>query len=417
VIGAASLRRFVHPERAQGQRDGQGAADSAAGFALVLPWGEHRVPLATVKLSLRLKSGSRLPLWQGQPAPADSAVVGRVLATLPATVSGAAIIGNDADEAVAEVLEPWLRPEQEHRAAQVTAHELVSFGAPAEGAEVSIVIPLGDDPQLLRCTLTTLAMASPSHLVEIVFAADRARVRLDQVRLLRGLAVAFGLSGRLAVIDRTAGPGSLLNGGAAAANAPVLVLLGAGVIAEQPGWLGRLAGALERAGGNCVAGARILGEDQGIRDAGLTLDVDALGRLDLAARFDGFPRGYPETAEARCVDAVSAAAIAMPRHLFDKAGGFDDRYLSPRYREADFCLEVRRQGGRVLALPDPVLFDLGGGGSGLAPTARAAAATLDRRLFEERWRDPNVSAYANGGPAEPASGDPLIGNTQIGVAA
>lgn len=397
------LPRFSHPEH---------APDAAAGFAVVVPWGEQPGPRASIRLSLRLTSGSRHPLWQGQPAPTDTLLLERVLAAMPASDGSAGDGGDAADgDATLDTIEPWLRSEQEQRASQVIAHRLIGIGDAAGRPQVSVVVPLGEDPRLLRCTVTTVATASHHHAVEVVFVADRARLRSDQVRLLRGLAQAFGLSGRLAVLDRVAGPGSLLNGGAVAAAAPTLVLLGEGVIAEGADWLDRLVAAVHGADGRGLAGARIVGADQGIRDAGHRVADGGFGGLDLVSEFEGFPRDFRELAQPRLVDVVSTAAMAMPREAFEAAGGFDDRYFTSRYRDADFCLEFQRQGGRVIALPEPVMFELGTGRDGdRTSRSRASASLLDRRLFMERWRDrqrcapPDVDEDVGaGGPMEVAA--------------
>ncbi len=387
------LPRFAHPEGSPDpHRGGRLAADAGAAFAVVVPWGEQPGPRASIRLWLRLTSGSRQLLWQGQPAPTDTALLERILVTMPASDRGECIDGDD-DDAMLAMIEPWLRSEQADRASRVAAHRLIGIGKATARPQVSVVVPLGDDAQLLRCTVTTVATASRRHALEVVFVADRERLQSDQLRLLRGLAHAFGLSGRLAVIDRVSGPGSLLNGGAVAAEAPILVLLGAGVIAEGADWLDRLVAAVHGADGRCLAGARIVGADHGIRDAGYVVAEDAFGGLDLVSEFEGFPRDFRQLAQMRLVDGVSTAAMAMSREAFEAAGGFDDRYFTCRYRDADFCLEFGRQGGHVLALSEPVMFELGTGRDGdRRARVRAGAALLDRRLLTQRWRDRERSA-------------------------
>jgi GT2 family glycosyltransferase len=44
---------------------------------------------------------------------------------------------------------------------------------------------------------------------------------------------------------------------------------------------------------------------------------------------------------------VQGAAMAVRREVFERLGGFDENFFPAYYEEADFCLRVRRSGGRV----------------------------------------------------------------------
>jgi hypothetical protein len=380
-----AIGRFRLADAAAGDASPGNAARQ--GFALFLPWpesrgNEKRTTLALLTLSLKAKSGSRLPLWQGQPTGEDGASLRRVLAALPAHAAAR----GEAEGSIVP-LERWLRGELDRRAKAVRAHDLIALDAAVTSPEVSVVTPLAEDPRLLRASVAALATTCRQRRAEIVFVAKRPFLETVRLEDLLALTRAYGLAARLAVVDRATGTGSLFNAGAMAAAAPVLVLLGTGVVPEACDWLDGLMAALTCAGEASVVAARALAADESIRAAGFTLDKAADGRLDLIAGFAGFPRDYPGVAAVRSVDAVSSAALAITRKLFEGVGGFDDRYLTASFRDADFCLEVRRQGGRTLALPDPVVFDLSDLSHDLPAACLPLATELDRRLFEARWRD------------------------------
>jgi GT2 family glycosyltransferase len=53
----------------------------------------------------------------------------------------------------------------------------------------------------------------------------------------------------------------------------------------------------------------------------------------------------------RDADYVSGAAIAIPRALFARLGGFDARYAPAYYEDTDLAFKVRAAGRRVLYQP------------------------------------------------------------------
>src|SRR5581483_3965669 len=78
---------------------------------------------------------------------------------------------------------------------------------------------------------------------------------------------------------------------------------------------------------------------------------------------------------------VTGASLAIRRQEFERLGGFDTSYRNS-FEDVDLCLRVRRDGGRVVYVPDSVAYHFESMTDGrLGPT--------DMRnydLFMRRWR-------------------------------
>ena len=59
----------------------------------------------------------------------------------------------------------------------------------------------------------------------------------------------------------------------------------------------------------------------------------------------------PEYNYLRDVDYCSAAALMVPKALFESVGGFDSRYAPGYYEDTDLAFKVRQAGYRVLYQP------------------------------------------------------------------
>ena len=72
----------------------------------------------------------------------------------------------------------------------------------------------------------------------------------------------------------------------------------------------------------------------------------------------------PRYAFVREVDYCSGAAIAVPRALFARLGGFDTRYTPAYYEDTDLAFAVRAAGLRVLYQPASRVVHMEGATSG-----------------------------------------------------
>jgi GT2 family glycosyltransferase/glycosyltransferase involved in cell wall biosynthesis/SAM-dependent methyltransferase len=150
-----------------------------------------------------------------------------------------------------------------------------------------------------------------------------------------------------------------------------------------PGWcdeLLRTFDELPRAG---VVGAKLLYPDGRLQEAGGIIWQDGsgwnYGRSDSPDR--------PEYCYRREVDYVSGAALAIPRALYRRFGGFDERYLPAYGEDSDLAFKVREAGLAVIYQPMAQVMHREGGtaGTDLSRGAKAHQVHNAQRLFE-RWR-------------------------------
>jgi GT2 family glycosyltransferase len=88
----------------------------------------------------------------------------------------------------------------------------------------------------------------------------------------------------------------------------------------------------------------------------------------------------------RNVPAVSGAFWLIQQETLFKFGGLSTDYLFAHYEDADFCLRVWEQGGRVRVFGPAVLTHHEGVGSHSSPIG-LSTRWLNRCTFSERWRN------------------------------
>jgi GT2 family glycosyltransferase len=88
----------------------------------------------------------------------------------------------------------------------------------------------------------------------------------------------------------------------------------------------------------------------------------------------------------REVDYCSAALLATPRALFEKIGGFDERYRPAYYEDTDYCFAVRKHGKRVYYQPESVVIHREGSTSGTDLTQGVKRyQVVNHHKFVEKW--------------------------------
>lgn len=147
---------------------------------------------------------------------------------------------------------------------------------------------------------------------------------------------------RLVVPDSNLGFAGGANFGAALASGRVLLFMNPDVFVKA-GCLVSLFSAVE----------------DGAGAAGPVLDVEASGRLEYGARFDWFAYSRPLLGPSEALY-VPGCILATPKSLFDRLGGFDDRYFM-FVEDVDYCWRVLLSGKDVVVPLDAHAFHKGGG--------------------------------------------------------
>ncbi|HEY1033931.1 MAG TPA: glycosyltransferase [Pseudoxanthomonas sp.] len=257
------------------------------------------------------------------------------------------------------------------------ARSFEPFALPtAETPLASIVIPVhGAFAHTLAC-LRAIAAHPPHAPFEVVVVDDASPDdSLEKLRAIVGLHVhARPVNGGFI---------AACNDGAALARGKYLVFLNNDTV-PQPGWLDALLATFETVAGTGLVGAKLVYPDGRLQEAGGVVFADGsgwnYGRRDDP---DGCRYGY-----LRDADYLSGAAIAIPRALFQRLGGFDTRYAPAYYEDTDLAFAVRAAGLRTLYQPAATVVHDEGTTSGTdLATGPKAAQVLNQKVFADKWRE------------------------------
>jgi GT2 family glycosyltransferase len=189
------------------------------------------------------------------------------------------------------------------------------------------------------------------------------------------------------------------NDGAAQARGEYLVFLNNDTV-PQPGWLDALLATFAEHHDVGLVGAQLLYPDGRLQEAGGVVFTD--GSAWNYGKFESVDD--PRFAYLRDCDYVSGAAIAIPRALFSRVGGFDARYAPAYYEDTDLAFAVRAAGFRVLYQPAARVVHVEGGTAGTDPNAGMKVyQTRNRKRFAEYRRETLVSHLAAGTMPTPTS--------------
>lgn len=272
------------------------------------------------------------------------------------------------------------------------ASPFAPFAVPTSTApRASIVIPVfGAFAHTLAC-LRAIAAYPPACAFEVIVVDDASPD--DSLTNLRAI-------DSLRVHARAANGGFIAacNDGASLARGDLLVFLNNDTV-PQPGWLDALLDTFDIHPDAGLVGAKLLYPDGRLQEAGGVVFADGSGWN--YGRFDD--PGDCRYAYLRDADYVSGAAIAIPRALFERLGGFDTRYAPAYYEDTDLAFAVRAAGLRVLMQPASVVVHDEGTTSGTDINAGPKAAQVrNQAVFASKWRDALTTQLPAGSVPTPA---------------
>lgn len=229
----------------------------------------------------------------------------------------------------------------------------VRYARPEEWPLVSIIVPsrLGE---VARRSLEALLAGSTYPRFEVLLAVGAG----DATRPEAAAHLAtLGGDERVRVVayERTPFNYSWVNNHAAReARGDYLCFLNDDVTPITPGWLEEMV-LRARLPGVGAVGAMLYYPDDTIQHAGVILGIG--GVADHAHRHvrRGSPGYFGRAALDQDLSCVTAAAMVMPRRLFEVLGGFDEA-LPCAFNDVDLCLRIRRVGQRILWTPQAELY-------------------------------------------------------------
>ena len=251
------------------------------------------------------------------------------------------------------------------------------FALPTSDApRASIVIPIhGAFAHTLAC-LRALAAHPPHAAFEVIVVDDASKddsvAKLSQVD---GICLfARGSNGGFI---------AACNDGAKLARGDFIVFLNNDTV-PQPGWLDAMRDTFGQHAEVGLVGARLVYPDGRLQEAGGVVFADG----------SGWNYGRNESADdcrfayARDADYCSGAAIAFPRALLERLGGFDARYAPAYYEDTDLAFGVRAAGLRALYQPASIVVHDEGTSAGTDLSQGPKAAQVrNQSVFAHKWRD------------------------------
>lgn len=379
-LAPEGMSRFPRPDLAAKYADAPyGGTGLRPGFALHLPDAAAR-PVAQWTLRLELTTGDAI----GLTAPpgithaqcARDAVLGAIA---PAHVT---------PEIMARCIAPAV--ERLHRAVMAGrgAPEVVRIGQGVRDPAASLIVPLYRNLRFLRHQLAALARDPSLRGTELIYVLDSPEQREEAEHLLRGLHGIYRLPLTLVVQAGNYGYASACNAGAAAARAPVLLMLNSDVVPAGRGWLPHLLAPLAGARRKrlVATGPKLLFEDGSLQHAGLFFEPGPGGEWFNSHYYKGYPRHYPPAQEMRNVPGITGAALCVRRDAFEAVGGFSTDYVIGDYEDSDLCLKLRAAGGEIAYVPQAELYHFERQSiRDHAGYARTLASSYNRRLHHLRW--------------------------------
>ena len=251
------------------------------------------------------------------------------------------------------------------------------FAVPASDApSASIVIPVYNHFAHTLACLRAIAAHPPQAAIEVIVvddgSSDESQYCLPQVAGLR-------------YHRRSANGGFIAacNDGAALARGEYVVFLNNDTL-PQPDWLDRLLATFAANPGTGLVGAQLIYPDGRLQEAGGVVLSD--GNASNYGRFES--PNHPRYAFVREADYCSGAAIAVPRALFERLGGFDRRYAPAYYEDTDLAYAVRASGLAVRYQPGARVVHLEGITAGTDPRQGAKAYQVrNRHVFAQKWAE------------------------------
>lgn len=150
------------------------------------------------------------------------------------------------------------------------------------------------------------------------------------------------------------------------------------------GWLDELLDTFITHPGAGLVGSKLVYPDGGLQEAGGLIWSDASG----ANYGRGDDANRPEYCFLREVDYCSGASIMVPRTLFERLGGFDERYAPAYYEDTDLAFAVRQAGYKVLLQPFSRVIHYEGVTSGTDTSQGVKAYQLvNQTKFLTKWRE------------------------------
>lgn len=251
--------------------------------------------------------------------------------------------------------------------------------------EVSIVIPVFNQLHFTQACLASIQEHQDAKRFEVIVVDDCSTdATAESVPRIPGVVYVRN--------EANSGFVHSCNRGAAKARGKYLVFLNNDALVKA-GWLTALLDTFAEQPEAGIVGSKLVYPDGRLQEAGGIIWQDASGWN--YGKFDDPQK--PEYNHLREVDYCSAAALMIPRALFDGVGGFDSRYSPGYYEDTDLAFKVRHAGHKVFYQPlsEVVHYEGATGGTDLSAGPKKYQ-DINRSKFAEKWAAELIVKPANG---------------------
>ena len=251
--------------------------------------------------------------------------------------------------------------------------------------DVSIVIPVFNQFHFTQACLGSIQEHQGTERFEVIVVDDCSTDATPEV--------VSQLAGVIYLRNETnSGFIASCNHGAERARGKFLVFLNNDTLVKA-GWLKALLDTFAEQPGTGIVGAKLLYPDGRLQEAGGIIWQDASGWN--YGKFDDPEK--PEYNYLREVDYCSAAALMIPKALFESVGGFDASYAPAYYEDTDLAFKVRQAGYKVLYQPlsEVIHYEGATGGTDLS-TGTKKNQDINRSRFAENWAAELAAKPVNG---------------------
>ena len=250
----------------------------------------------------------------------------------------------------------------------------LKFPKPTKETEISLIIPVHNQFRYtVDCLNSVLHTTTGNYEVIVVDDAstDQTRSRLGTVPNLT-----------LIRNDNNQGFVTSCNKGVKASKGRYLLFLNNDTMVTEH-WLPPMLDLIKKDDVGAV-GTKLVYPDGKLQEAGGIIWNDASG-LNYGR---GDNPGKPGYNFVREVDYCSGAALLVKRDLFEKIGGFDERYIPAYYEDADLCFSIRKAGYKVLYQPASIVIHFEGISSGKDVTSGVKQyQVINKEKFYDKWKD------------------------------
>jgi GT2 family glycosyltransferase/glycosyltransferase involved in cell wall biosynthesis len=243
-----------------------------------------------------------------------------------------------------------------------------------EQVEISIIIPVFNQFHFTQACLASLQEHQGKERFEVIVVDDCSTdATAENVPRMEGVVYVRNVtnSGFIASCNR----------GAEKARGDYLLFLNNDTIVKD-GWLSALVDTFAEEPQAGIVGSKLVYPDGRLQEAGGVIWRDASGWN--YGKFDDPEK--PDYNYLREVDYCSAAALMIPKALFQSVGGFDRKYAPAYYEDTDLSFKVRRADYKVLYQPlsEVIHYEGATGGTDLS-TGTKKHQDINRSTFAKSW--------------------------------